>query len=226
MSQPPPLSADHVFRNRRDAGVDLGQRVRAAVDSDDRGPIIVLGLARGGPVAREVADAVDCELDTLVVRKIGAPGQPEFAMGAITHGNHVVVNDDIPRRLGVTTAQFDAALARESRILADREARYRAGREPLSLADRVVILVDDGLATGTSMSVAIDAVRAAGASRVIVAVPTGPTDIFEQMRAAGADQVIVSVTPTPFHAVGQSYADFTQVGDDEVVTALERPNRP
>ncbi len=223
MSQPPPLSADHVFRNRRDAGVDLGQRVRAAVDSDDRGPIIVLGLARGGvPVAREVADAVDCELDTLVVRKIGAPGQPEFAMGAITHGNHVVVNDDIPRRLGVTTAQFDAALARESRILADREARYRAGREPLSLADRVVILVDDGLATGTSMSVAIDAVRAAGPSRVIVAVPTGPTDIFEQMGAAGADQVIVAVTPTPFHAVGQSYADFTQVGDDEVVATLER----
>lgn len=222
-SEPHRLPSDHVFADRRAAGRHLGRLVSDVVP--DTRDVVVLGLARGGvPVAREVADAMGADLDTLVVRKIGAPGHSEFAMGAITHGGHVVINDDVPRRLGVGPDQFDDAVAHERRILDERLALYRAGREPLSVTGRVVILVDDGLATGSSMSVAIHAVRAWSASRVLVAVPTAPADATDAMRAVGADEVIVVVMPSPFHAVGQSYSDFRQVSDEEVVAALgDRP---
>ncbi|MDL9938384.1 phosphoribosyltransferase family protein [Gordonia sp. ABSL1-1] len=216
------------FADRREAGQRLGAVLAGTVAADGSafpsGPdVLVLGLARGGvPVAREVADTLDADLDVLVVRKIGAPGQPEFAMGAIATGGHVVVNDDVPRRLGVSAAQFDAALARERRILADREHRYRAGRGPLQIAGRTVVLVDDGLATGASMSVALVAMRSAGAGTLVVAVPTAPADVFDRLRVAGADMIVAVTTPDPFHAVGQSYRDFSQVGDDAVLAALTR----
>jgi len=189
---------------------------------------LVLGLARGGvPVAREVADAIadvsgTCDLDVLVVRKIGAPGHEEFAMGALT-ADHLVVNDDIPRRLGVSSAEFDSAADRQRRILHDRERLYRGDRPRLEVRDRPVVLVDDGLATGSTMAVAIDSVRAAGAAAVIVAVPTAPSDAIVPLRDRGVSEVVVLSTPEPFHAVGLSYEDFTQVDDAAVVAALNRP---
>ncbi|SDU74715.1 phosphoribosyltransferase [Gordonia westfalica] len=218
-----------VFSDRVAAGRALGTRVaevlRARPDTRTAKPVVI-GLARGGvPVAREVADATGGDLDALVVRKIGAPGHPEFAMGALTAG-HLVVNDDIPRRLGVSRAEFDAVAGRERRILHDREAMYRGGRPRIEIDDRVVVLVDDGLATGSTMAVAIDAVDAAGASRLIVAVPTAPSDCIGRLIDRGVDEVVVLTTPEPFEAVGLSYEDFSQVDDDEVIACLDRDHRP
>lgn len=218
-----------VFSDRVAAGRALGTRVaevlRARPDTRTAKPVVI-GLARGGvPVAREVADATGGDLDALVVRKIGAPGHPEFAMGALTAG-HLVVNDDIPRRLGVSRAEFDAVADRERRILHDREAMYRGGRPRIEVDDRVVVLVDDGLATGSTMAVAIDAVDAAGASRLIVAVPTAPSDCIGRLIDRGVDEVVVLTTPEPFEAVGLSYEDFSQVDDDEVIACLDRDHRP
>lgn len=222
-----------IFADRREAGRLLGARVVEVRYGDgvpEAGATepVVLGLARGGvPVAREVADAIAastgrCAMDVLVVRKIGAPGHEEFAMGALT-AHHLVVNDDIPRRLGVSRSEFDEAADRQRRILDDRERRYRGGRPRAELSGRTIILVDDGLATGSSMAVAVDSVRSAGAAHVVVAVPTAPSDSIQRLRDRGADDVIVLVTPEPFRAVGLSYGDFTQVDDDEVIAALSRP---
>ncbi|MDL9946295.1 phosphoribosyltransferase family protein [Gordonia sp. ABSL11-1] len=215
------------FDDRRDAGIALAQRLRreplmSTTKSDGR-DVVVIGLARGGvPVAREVADAFDAALDVLVVRKIGAPGQPEFAMGAIAAGE-IVVNDDVPRRLGVSEARFAEAVDRENRLRIEREQRYREGREPLSFTDRTVVLVDDGLATGSTMAVAVRAARAGGAAAIVVAVPTGPADTLRRFADdPGVDAVVAVMTPEPFHAVGQSYRTFGQVDDDHVRRSLRR----
>ncbi|MDH3008239.1 MULTISPECIES: phosphoribosyltransferase [Gordonia] len=218
-----------VFPDRIAAGRALGARVaeglRSREDTHGARPVVI-GLARGGvPVAREVADATGGDLDALVVRKIGAPGHEEFAMGALTAG-HLVVNDDIPRRLGVSRAEFDAVADRERRILHNREELYRGGRPPVEVEDRVVVLVDDGLATGSTMAVAIDAMDAAGAARLIVAVPTAPSDSVGRLIDRGVDDVVVLTTPEPFEAVGLSYDDFSQVDDEEVIECLERDHRP
>ncbi|MBD0860433.1 phosphoribosyltransferase [Gordonia sp. zg691] len=224
--------APRIFADRLDAGRRLGARVAAVLRSRSPAPgtgptPLVLGLARGGvPVAREVADAIAdasgaCDLDVLVVRKIGAPGHEEFAMGALT-ADHLVVNDDIPRRLGVSAAEFDSAADRQRRILHDRERLYRGDRPRLDVRGRPVVLVDDGLATGSTMAVAIDSVREAGGAAVIVAVPTAPSDSIAPLRDRGVSEVVVLSTPEPFHAVGLSYEDFTQVDDAAVIAALDR----
>ncbi|MXP23661.1 phosphoribosyltransferase [Gordonia sp. HNM0687] len=214
-----------VFANRSEAGAALGRLLSAdaqLMKSADR--IVVLGLARGGvPVAREVASALGARLDVLVVRKLGAPNHPEYAMGAIAAGE-IVVNDDVPRRLGVSEEQFREIVEREDRIRVDRESRYRQGREPLALSGKIVALVDDGLATGSTMEVALKAVRAAGADSAIVAVPTGPRDVLDRFTDDDAvDKVFCVSTPEPFYAVGGSYDDFRQVDDDEVTRCLSSP---
>ncbi|MEO9326396.1 phosphoribosyltransferase [Gordonia aurantiaca] len=217
--------SSRVFPDRRTAGRRLGGRVGVVLrERPDLAPTrpVVIGLARGGvPVAGEVADAIGGDLDALVVRKIGAPGHEEFAMGAIT-ADHLVVNDDVPNRLGVSRAQFDAVVARERRILHEREDMYRGGRPRIDVAGRPVILVDDGLATGSTMAVAVDSVSEAGASKVIVAVPTAPSDAVGPLLDRGVDEVIVLTMPEPFEAVGLSYEDFGQVDDDEVIECLQR----
>lgn len=227
--------SSRVFADRREAGRLLGARVVEFFEStsgddtmtrDGADAPVVLGLARGGvPVAREVADALSvigpCALDVLVVRKIGAPGHAEFAMGALT-ADHLVVNDDVPRRLGVSHSVFDDVAERERRLLHARERRYRGERPRVDPAGRTVVLVDDGLATGSSMAVAIDSVRSAGASSVIVAVPTAPADSPGRLRDRGVTGFVVLTTPEPFRAVGLSYDDFGQVDDDEVIAALDR----
>lgn len=223
------MASDAVFADRADAGRQLAATLIAQIGGlDPHSPhpqdpgtdVIVLGLARGGvPVAREVADRLDAKLDTLVVRKVGAPGNPEYAMGAVAGGGLVVVNDDVPRRLGVSQKRFDEAVARETRLLDERERRYRGDRPAPALRGATVILVDDGLATGMTMRVAVEAARRGGAARVIVAVPTAPADTLAVMRTL-ADAAVAVAVPPGFVAVGLSYKDFHQVSDDEVGLAL------
>ena len=203
------------FRDRRAAGRALGQLLATSLTKGEAGDAIVLALPRGGvPVAWEVAQALGAPLDVLVVRKLGFPGHEEYAMGAIASGGVRVTNDgsdDWP----VAAAELEAVTAREQAELERRERLYRGARPFPQLADRTVLLVDDGLATGATMRAAVRAVRRQGAARIVVAVPVGARDSVEALRAE-ADQVFSVSTPEPFRAVGLWYRDFDQTSDDEV----------
>jgi putative phosphoribosyl transferase len=185
------------------------------------GSVLVLGLARGGvPVAAPVADALGAELDVLIVRKLGYPGQPELAMGAIAGVGeelHVVRNEQIAR--DVDAAAMEEVRQREILELRRRESAYRGDRPPIDVRDRVVILVDDGLATGSTMRAAVEAVRRQRPARVIVAVPVGGVESCRRL-ARIADQVVCVWIPRYFNAVGQAYRDFSSVSDDEVQRVL------
>lgn len=195
------------------------------------GSVLVLGLARGGvPVAGPVAEALGAELDVLIVRKLGLPGQPELAMGAIAGVGeelHVVRNEQIARE--VDADAIEEVRRREVRELRRRELAYRGDRPPIDVRDRVVILVDDGLATGSTMRAAVEAVRRQKPARVIVAVPVGGLESCRRL-AQIADQVVCAWIPRYFSAVGQAYRDFSSVSDDEVQRVLaestaRRPGR-
>ena len=208
------------FADRTDAGRALATLLGEYAGRDD---VIVLGLPRGGvPVAAEVADALGASLDVLIVRKLGVPRQPELAMGAIAAiGDvvEVVANDTVVTRLGISPADFDVVHHRELLELQRRTAEYRGGRPSPVLRDRVVIIVDDGLATGSTMRAAIAAVRRQEPLRLIVAVPVGAAETCSALRAA-VDDVVCAVTPEPFRAVHQGYLDFTQTTDAEVLDLL------
>ena len=176
---------------------------------------VVLGLVRGGvPVAFEVARRCGLPLDILVVRKLGVPGQPELAMGAIASGGGVVLNESIIRSCRVSENKLENVVAREMLELKRREALYREGRPPLDIAGRAVVLVDDGLATGASMRAAIRAVKAR-ARRVIVAVPVGAKSICSEL-ALEVDEVVCALVPEPLDAVSLFYQEFGQTSEDEV----------
>ncbi|MGV0645204.1 erythromycin esterase family protein [Mycolicibacterium sp. XJ2546] len=209
-----------VFRNRREAGRILAQLLGAYRGRKD---VVVLGLARGGvPVAWEVAAALGVPLDAFIVRKLGAPGHEEFAMGALASGGRVVVNDDVLRALRVTPQQLRDVAESEGRELIRREAAYRGGRPPLELAGKTVILVDDGLATGSSMLAAVQALREQNPKEIVVAVPAAPESTCRQF-AGMVDDAVCATMPTPFRAVGESYWDFRQVSDQEVRDLLATP---
>lgn len=209
-----------VFRDRREAGRILARLLGAY---RGREGVIVLGLARGGiPVAWEVAAALGVPLDAFIVRKLGAPGHEEFAMGALAGGGRVVVNDDVVRALRVTPQQLRDVAEREGRELLRREAAYRCGRPPVQLAGKTVILVDDGLATGSSMLAAVSALRDMDAGEIVVAVPAAPESTCREF-AGLVDDVVCATMPTPFRAVGESFWDFRQVTDDEVRELLATP---
>lgn len=209
-----------IFRDRREAG-----RVLADLLSAYRGrrDVVVLGLARGGmPVAWEVAAALGAPLDAFIVRKLGAPDHEEFAVGALASGGRVVVNDDVLRALRITPQQLREVAEREGRELIRREAAYRGGRPPLDVTGKVVILVDDGLATGASMFAAVQALRDADPAELVVAVPAAPESTCRQF-AGMVDDVVCATMPTPFLAVGESYWDFRQITDAEVRDFLATP---
>ncbi|TDW97667.1 phosphoribosyltransferase [Kribbella sp. VKM Ac-2566] len=193
------------------------------------GSVLVLGLARGGvPVAAPVADVLDTELDVLIVRKLGLPGQPELAMGAIAGVGeelHVVRNEPIAAE--VTPETLEAVRRQEVQELRRREQAYRGDRPPIDVRDRVVILVDDGLATGATMRAAVEAVRRHRPARVVVAVPVGGVESCRRLSRV-ADQVVCAWIPQYFTAVGQAYRDFSPVSDDEVrrVLAESTARRP
>jgi len=210
-------SPRRVFRDRREAG-----RVLANLLSAYRGRpgVIVLGLARGGiPVAWEVAAALRAPLDTLIVRKLGAPGHEEFAVGALASGGRVVLNDDVVRGLRITPQQLRYIAEREGRELARREAAYRDGRAPVDVTGKTVILVDDGLATGASMFAAVQALRENQPAQIVIAVPAAPESTCREF-AGLVDDVVCATMPTPFLAVGESFWDFRQVTDEEVYQLL------
>ncbi len=218
------------FADRRHAGQFLaGKLIRARPDLAGRHDTVVLGLARGGvPVAAAVARALSLPLDVLVVRKVGLPSQPELAMGAAAESGgavEVVRNEQVLAQMAVPEGVFDDVCERETGVLRKRAATYRSGRAPVAVAGKLVIVVDDGLATGASMRAAIAAVRGQGAREVIVAVPVGAAGTCSQLRSA-VDAVICAWTPDPFHAVGQAYRDFNPTPDDEVAAALAAAGTP
>jgi putative phosphoribosyl transferase len=207
-----------VFNDRLDAGRRLAGRLadRSALDP------VVLGMPRGGvPVAAEVASVLGAPLDIIVVRKIGCPWQPELGIGALAEGNVRVLNQALVDELGVPPDAVESATVREREELERRVRRYRDDRPPIPVAERVVILVDDGLATGYTARAAIEALRRRGARRVILAVPVAPRE--QQTALSGVvDELVVLDTPTWFFAIGEHYRDFSQTSDDEVISLLER----
>ena len=186
----------------------------------NRDDVVVLGLPRGGvPVAGEVARALGAPLDIFLVRKLGTPGHRELAMGAIASGGIRVLNDEVIRWYGLTPDVIDAISADEQRELERRERLYRGDRQPHPLANKVVILVDDGLATGSTMKAAVEAVHLLHPARVVVAVPVGAAETCREL-SQRADDVVCARTPEPFSAVGLWYDDFSQTTDEEVRDAL------
>ncbi|WP_045875941.1 phosphoribosyltransferase family protein [Pseudofrankia sp. DC12] len=205
------------FRDRVDAGRQLGRRLAYLQGQD----VVVVGLPRGGvPVAYQVARALGAPLDVILVRKLGVPFQPELAMGAIAEGGIRVVNDQVVRLADITSQEFSAIEAREREELDRRARRFRGSRPRVPLAGRVVIVVDDGIATGSTASAACQIVRAVGAARVVLAAPVAPPDRIGQLRR-DADEVVCLYTPEAFFGIGQFYDDFSQTPDDEVVHLLD-----
>lgn len=201
------------FRDRRHAGRVLAQ---ALARYANRADVTVLALPRGGvPVAWEVAAALRAPLDVFVVRKLGVPSHREFAMGAIASGGVRVLNDDVVRGLGISEAAIDSVTRAEQQELERREREYRGDAPPPDLQGRTVLLVDDGLATGSTMRAAVRALRQQHPATIVVAVPTGAPETCAQLRDE-ADDVVCATTPEPFHAVGLWYRDFNQTSDDEV----------
>jgi putative phosphoribosyl transferase len=212
-------SAGRVFRDRREAGDVLAQKLASYRDRND---VLVLGLARGGvPVGWPVARALGAPLDVFLVRKLGVPQWQELAMGALAAGGGVVINDSLVRSLGISDDQVQEAIERETDELHRRARAYRGDRPPADMANKTVILVDDGIATGASMLAAVRAVRADAPSAVVVAVPVGPPSTCREL-ATEADDVVCATMPAGFEAVGQAYEDFHQVTDDEVRELLSR----
>ena len=188
-------------------------------------PALVLGIPRGGVVvAARVASRLGVPLDVVVPRKIGAPGNPELAVGAVADGVQAI-DEPAVRRLGLDMAAVRAEAARQTVEVARRTAAYRQGMPPLSLAGRTAVLVDDGVATGWTCAAAASHTRRAGATRVLVAVPVGPPGLAERLRPV-VDQVVVLVTPDPYLNVGQVYERFPQVDDDEVLRCLAEGRAP
>jgi predicted phosphoribosyltransferase len=207
------------FRDRHDAGTQLAAKLLRYADQPDT---LVLGLPRGGvPVAYEVAHGLHAPLDVLIVRKLGVPGQEELAMGAMATGGAWVLDEALVRTVGISPTQIAAIVQAEQQELARREQLYRGARPFPEIQDRTIILIDDGMATGSTMYVAIQAIRQLGPRRIVVAVPTAAPDTCEALRLE-VDDLVCLITPKVFYAVGLWYADFTPTTDDEVRQLLDR----
>jgi putative phosphoribosyl transferase len=209
---------ERLFRDRRDAGEYLAEKLAHYNNRDD---VVVLALPRGGvPVGYEVAEKLNAPLDIFIVRKLGAPMYEELAMGAIASGGVRVMNDEIIRKLRITPEMIEAAVEEQERELNRRELEYRGDREPLNLAGKIVILVDDGLATGASMRAAVRALKQHNPAKIVMAVPVGAPDTCRQFENE-VDEVICAKTPSDFGAVGAWYLDFSQTTDEEVSELLD-----
>jgi predicted phosphoribosyltransferase len=217
------IRPDQRYRDRREAGRVLAELLEKYAGRDD---VVVLALPRGGvPVAYEVARALGAPLDVFTVRKLGVPGNPELAMGAIASGGVVVLDQRLVQLLGIDRSQLQQTVAAEMRELERREAAYRGNRDPPDLTGKTVILVDDGLATGSTMRAAALAIRELNPARIVVAVPVAAEETCDAFRDV-VDEIICGVTPKPFHAVGLWYDDFSQTSDDEVRELLSERSEP
>jgi putative phosphoribosyl transferase len=216
----PAMAETRVYATREEAGRMLARRLSAYRGSN----AIVLGIPRGGlPVAREIANSLAAPLDVIVVRKLGAPGQPELGIGAVVDGDHprAIFNPDIIEHLGVEDEYIKAEIARQLAEAQRREAAYRGGRPKVPLAGKTVIVVDDGIATGSSTRAALRGVRRQKPERLVLAVPVAPAESLEALRSE-VDEIVCLETPEDFCAVGQFYRDFHQVSDDEVKAILRQ----
>jgi len=212
-----------VFRDRAEAGVALASILTPFAGRDD---VVVLALPRGGvPVGCQVARLLAAPLDVFLVRKLGVPGREELAMGAIASGGVRVLNEPLVRAYGIPDVAVERITEAERQELERRERAYREGRPPPEVGGKVVILVDDGLATGSTMRAAVAAVRRLGPSRVVVGVPTAPPSTCDEL-AQEADEVACVSTPPRFRAVGLSYREFPQVSDEEVRQLLRQARHP
>src|SRR5437899_11905206 len=210
---------ERAFQNRLEAGRILAENLEKFADRDD---VIVLGLPRVGvPVANEVATRLRAPLDVFIVRKLGVPGFEELAAGAIASGGVRVLNEDVMRAIPHADQAIEAVTTRETAELERREHEYRDGRPAPELRDRVVILIDDGLATGATMRAAVKALRQSGAAKIVVAVPVGPPDTCHELEEQ-ADETICLSMPEFFQAVGQYYEDFSQTSDEDVRELLSQ----
>jgi len=208
-----------IFRDRTDAGRQLGARLRRYRGRPD---VLVLALPRGGvPVAYQVAKQLGAPLDVFLVRKLGVPGYKELAMGAIASGGVRVINEDVVRDMDIPGEVIDAVAADEQQELARRERAYRHERPLLEVKGRIVILIDDGLATGSSMRAAAEALRKQQPARIVVAVPVSAAKTCDEFRG-DVDEIVCAIRPEPLHGVGLWYEDFTQTTDEEVRELLER----
>lgn len=209
-----------VYEDRKAAGRMLARRLLPHAHAG----VVVLGIPRGGvPVAKEVADALGAPLDVIVVRKLGAPDQPELGIGAVVDGDHprAIFNQDIIQHLGIPDRYIKGEIARQLKEVKRREIAYRGGRAKIPLANKTVILVDDGIATGSSVRAALRGVRRQKPKHLILATPVAPAESIEALRS-DADEIVCLETPEDFFAVGQFYRDFSQVSDDEVKTILRK----
>ena len=215
-------SSEPFFRDRRDAGRQLAKKLSPFARQID---VLVLALPRGGvPVGYEVAQALGVPLDVFVVRKLGAPGQEELAMGAIASGGVRILNAEVVDGLGVSPGEIERATLVEKKELERRERLYRGDRPPLDVHGRTVIIVDDGLATGSTMRAAVHALRAQNPKAVVVAVPVAAADTCKQFREEFGEMVCLHAID-PFYAVGAWYEDFGQTSDEQVRQCLERAHR-
>lgn len=213
------MSAVSRFADRRQAGHLLGEAVVSLGLEDP----VVLALPRGGvPVGFEVASALQAPLDILLVRKIGAPGHEEYGIGALVDGDspQIVIDERAARTVGASEAYIARAIERQLAEVERRRAAYRTG-DPVPLADKTVVVVDDGIATGGTVRAALQALGQVGAKRIVLAVPVAPVDSLEGLDEL-CDRIVCLTSPEPFYAVGAHYADFDQTGDEEVVDLLER----
>jgi putative phosphoribosyl transferase len=216
------MDSDRRYRDRAEAGELLAQRLASYAGRDD---VIVLALPRGGvPVGFIVAERLDVRLDVLLVRKLGFPGQEEFAMGAIASGGVCVLHDDAVQRYHISPAEIEQVRQRESLEIARREKLYRAHRPAPQLQQQVVIVIDDGIATGATMFAAIQCLRHFHPARIVVAVPVAPPETCQQLKAE-VDEVICPRMPDPFYAVGNWYRHFGQTSDEEVQSLLAQADR-
>ncbi|WIA08422.1 hypothetical protein OEZ85_007860 [Tetradesmus obliquus] len=220
------VSGGTSFANRQEAGEQLGAVLREQLGQQlgQQQELCVFGLVRGGlPVAEPVAAALSAPLDAFVVRKIGAPLQPEFGIGAISEGGHTIINEYAAHAVGATPQELQATTNRESQELARRIQVYRAGHDHLPVEGKTVVVVDDGLATGVTARAALQSLRAKGAGRLVLAVPVGSASTVADMAAAAlADDIVCLSQPRHFRAVGQWYDDFNQTSDAEVVAILKK----
>jgi predicted phosphoribosyltransferase len=211
------------FRDRTEAGRMLASKLTRYANRSD---VVVLALPRGGvPVAFEVAQALNVPLDVFIVRKLGVPGHEELAMGAIASGGVQVLNGSVIDSLRIPHAAIEAVAARERRELERRERAYRNGRSAPDVQGRTVILVDDGIATGSTMRAAVEALRQLEAGRIIVATPTAALSTMDEMRP-DVDEFVAVMTPEDFMGVGQWYEDFSQTTDEEVRALLQPASSP
>ncbi len=210
------------FLDRYDAGRRLAAALFRYADQPD---LLILALPRGGvPVAYEVARALQASLDVFLVRKLGFPGHEELAMGAIATGGVRILNQQLIQMYGVPAELIERVTAAEQGEMERRERLYRDGRGPPDVWGRPVVLIDDGLATGSTMRAAVEALREEGARKIVVAVPVAPLETCESLREE-VDDIVCGMTPEPFRAVGKWYANFSETTDDEVRELLTRSGR-